>query len=337
MINAAVSFFVPIVIRNFSPGMHFLKYAYLKPFVLMTLLALQLATLPKLVRAFGDPNSVITACILLTEAMKVFVCCVVLFWSQPNMYRTRRNFEAYMKGSLATAGPAAVVFSVQNIAISHAQRNVDGITFNILNQSKLLSAAVMGYFILGRVQTIRQMFALILLFSASVLAIASTPRFSIGTQNEHFGVVAAIIGSSLSGLSGALSDLAMQKKSRDAFLFSAEISAYVFVTTVIGLALDHVRNGPLSDISRIRSAGGLFAAAGIDSITSPAIIPILSAAWGGILVGQVTKLVGSVRKGFAVCAGIVLTALIEADDRRTTLFSIMIAVVAVGLYSSKTH
>ncbi len=303
----------------------------------MSLLALQLATLPRLVRVYGDPKALITACILVTEALKVFVCCLVVFWTQRNMSRRRTNLIALIKESVATAAPAAVVYAAQNVAISHAQRHLDGVTYNILNQTKLLSSALMGYIILGRAQTRRQIFALFLLFSASALAVSSTPRTSMSYENEHFGVITAIIGSFLSGLSGALSDLAMRKKSRDAFVFSAEISAFVFLTTLIGLSVDHIRNGPLSDFSRIQSAGGVLAAAGIDSIFSPAIIPIVSAAWGGILVGQVTKLVGSVRKGFAVCAGIVLTALIEADDRRNTLvvIPIIIAITSVILHSSK--
>ena len=309
--------------------------AFFKPFILMMLLAVQLATLPKLVRAFGDPQAVISACILVTESLKVFVCGIVFYWKNSGTLYKFHRLRTLIYDSLRTAAPAAVVYSAQNVAISHAQRHLDGVTYNILNQTKLLSAAIMGYLILGRVQTRRQILALFLLFSASVLAVSSTSRSDTPNQSEQFGIIAAITGSCLSGLSGALSDLAMQKKSRDAFLFSAELSSYVFLVTLIGLVLDYVRNGPLSDLSRMHAAGGLLAAAGIHSITSPAIIPIVSAAWGGILVGQVTKLVGSVRKGFAVCAGIVLTALIEADRQSILVVSsILIAAFAVILHST---
>ena len=314
-----------------------MNVAFVKSFILMSLLAVQLATLPRLVRVFGHPNAVISSCILVTEAMKVLVCSFVYYRVNQRRFRTFWWKHIQLKTSFGTAAPAAVVYAAQNVAISHAQRHLDGITYNILNQTKLLSSAFMGYMILGRIQTRRQIFALFLLFAASVLAVSSNSQTSTkDSANDSFGLFTAIIGSCLSGVSGALSDLAMQKKSRDAFLFSAEISTYVFLTTVIGIIVDYIHNGPSSDLSRIHAAGGVLASAGIHSITSPALIPILSAAWGGILVGQVTKRVGSVRKGFAVCAGIVLTAIIEAGDRQNlhVVFSILIAIIAVVLHST---
>jgi UDP-sugar transporter A1/2/3 len=249
----------------------------------------------------------------------------------------KRAFRA----SVATAAPPAFVYAIQNVAIAYAQRNLDGITYNILNQSKLLSSALMGYYILRRKQTMPQIFSLFLLFVASVLAVASksTPESTMMNQGLHTtgGVIAAIIASSLSGLSGTLSDLAMQKKSRDAFQFSAELSVFVLITMVIGMWINHL-TAPTgtSELSRIYAAGGLLESAGVYNITSPALIPIISAAWGGILVGQVTKLVGSVRKGFAVCAGIVLTAIIDSTnsgDNFTIYVSIVLAIAAVVMHS----
>lgn len=41
-------------------------------------------------------------------------------------------------------------------------------------------------------------------------------------------------------------------------------------------------------------------------------VPILTQAWGGIIVGLVTKHAGGVKKGFALIAGIALTAFVQA-------------------------
>jgi len=41
------------------------------------------------------------------------------------------------------------------------------------------------------------------------------------------------------------------------------------------------------------------------------ILPVLTQALGGLLIGQLTKRAGGIRKGFAVCAGVIITAVTE--------------------------
>jgi UDP-sugar transporter A1/2/3 len=248
---------------------------------------------------------------------------------------SKRAVKATIEDSFVTALPPAIIYAMQNMATTYAHRNLDGVTYNILNQSKLLSTAVMGYYILGRAQTSKQIFALFILCLASILAVASKGTSSYN-HTTTFGILAALSSSGLSGISGALSDLAMQRKSRNAFLFSAELSIFVLFTMIFGFVGDYISNSTSSDISKIFLAGGFIPASGIDSISSPAIIPILTSVMGGILVGQVTKLVGSVRKGFAVCAGIVLTAMVDRGDSGPSwmlMISIPLAVFAVIMHS----
>jgi hypothetical protein len=62
--------------------------------------------------------------------------------------------------------------------------------------------------------------------------------------------------------------------------------------------------------------------AAIASVTDPSAlvqgwtrltwVPILTQAWGGIIVGLVTKHAGGVKKGFSLIAGIALTAFVQA-------------------------
>lgn len=301
---------------------------------LVGLLAIQISTQPLLVRTFIPGDAINSACILLSEILKV-IACGTIYLSGESGHRKGHRWS--LSASILTAFPPAVIYAFQNVAITLAQQNLDGFTYNILNQSKLLSAAVLGYFILGRLQSARQVFSLFLLSLASVMAVSGSSETGENITTT-FGIVAALVASGLSGLSGSLSDMALQKRRRNSFLFSLELSVYVIVTMIFGYLLDHFVAGPDSDISRIIHKGGLLHAAGIRSgLFSPALVPIISAAIGGILVGQVTRLVGSVRKGFAVSTGVVLTALIDNSSRDIwsnwqLLLSVPLALAAVTVH-----
>jgi hypothetical protein len=54
----------------------------------------------------------------------------------------------------------ALVYAVQNSLTQLAYRHLDGLTFNLLNQTKTLFAALCVYLLMGKGQTPRQMVAL---------------------------------------------------------------------------------------------------------------------------------------------------------------------------------
>jgi len=60
------------------------------------------------------------------------------------------------------------------------------------------------------------------------------------------------------------------------------------------------------------TADGANLAAGVRDLRLPNLLPIMTNACGGIIVGQVTKHAGSVRKGFALILGIVFTGALQA-------------------------
>ena len=305
--------------------------------LLLGVLAVQIAFQPFMVRRFIPVSAIPSACILISEVLKVVLGGSVYLWTTRG--NTKRTWS--LASAIRWAGPPAVIYSVQNVAITAAQRNVSGLLYNVLNQSKLLSAAIMGYFILGKLQSRRQIVALFGLFGASVLAVSSssseTPN-SMDGSSTMIGVMGALIASSLSGLSGSLSDLAMQRQRRDSYLFSCELSVFVIISMVCGFITDAALRGPQSDIFRIVSMGGFLKAAGINGVFSLSLIPILTAAFGGILVGQVTKRVGSIRKGFAVSTGVVLTAFIDSPSLDWQLLaSIPLALVSVTAHALESE
>ena len=127
-------------------------------------------------------------------------------------------------------------------------------------------------------------------------------------ESHHFthGVVPILVASGISGLAGAITQKSLQSASgcgksggKNAVLFSAELC----IASLIMLSGSLTVN---SDGQCIKDKG-FFA-----DWTALTFIPILTNALGGIFVGLVTKYAGSVRKGFALIFGLLISGLIQA-------------------------
>ena len=110
---------------------------------------------------------------------------------------------------------------------------ISSVTFNTLNQTKTISAALWCYVLLGKPQSLVQIISLVmLLFSALLIegSILDTSTLSAaqGLSQERlvYGVVPVLLASLLSGLAGAISQKFLQGSgARNSYLFSMEVSA----------------------------------------------------------------------------------------------------------------
>lgn len=146
---------------------------------------------------------------------------------------------------------------------------------------------------------------------------------SAGRRFTH-GVLPILVASLISGLAGALTQLNLQgggshvslwgKKStnnsssgvsrppRNAYLFSMEMNVASIALLLASLFIS-------SDGRNILRTPSSF----FSNWTPQTFIPVITNAIGGILVGLVTKYAGSVRKGFALIFGLLLSALFQAN------------------------
>lgn len=218
---------------------------------------------------------------------------------------------------ISVAGIPAALYALQNISALKAYQNLDALTFNVLNQTKTLSAAVCCYFVMGRPQSLVQSGSLVLLLVSALVIEGILPlpgsnnnamlSWNKGggpqweTKHLVHGVFPIMLASILSGLAGALSQKNLQKAGggRDAYLFSMELC----VASVIILSASLV----VSPDGRQLLEQGFWS-----GWTPKTLIPIFVNACGGIVVGLVTKYAGSVRKGFALIFGLVLSGFAQA-------------------------
>lgn len=218
---------------------------------------------------------------------------------------------------LSVACVPAFLYVIQSVAALMAYQNLDALTFNILNQSKTLSAALCCYVLLGRKQSTRQVMALIILvFSGLVMEQVFSLDFFLQqhsteetndvvaekTRRFTHGVAPILLASFLSGLAGAICQRNLQDHGRNPYLFCMELctaSSIILSTSLLA-----------TPDGKLIKENGFFG----DDWNYQVFIPIVTNALGGVLVGLVTKYAGSVRKGFALIFGILISGLLQSES-----------------------
>ena len=275
-----------------------------------TLLALQYGLQPILAKHFSSPNASKNSIVIATELVKIGITASSMLQETSDFRRnlwSSWSFHDYLK---IAAVPAAL-YAIQNLMMQYSYILLDSMTVNLLNQTKTLSAALFLYLILGNKQSSTQIFALLLLLIAALTLTNGMMMYenliqgkmlsAAETGKEHDGMyylgTSLVLGASaISGLSTALTQKAL-KSGRHALMFSAELAVFGIVVLVV---TDWFQKRQLFQ------EGGPFR-----GWTLMTLVPVATNAMGGIIVGLVTKYAGGVTKGFALIAGILVTALSE--------------------------
>jgi UDP-sugar transporter A1/2/3 len=323
----------------------------------MSLLALQFGIQPILVRKF-TPQTIVRSSVVLVQELVKFGIAGAIYFSGTEKSIVEKDFEGWsIKTWIALAGLPAFLYTIQNIASLMAYQNLEALTFNVLNQTKILSAALSCYFVMGKRQSKMQVVSLCLLIVSTLViekivhpsAFISLVSMRGGAGTNVFkgltgalsslkslhnvagvrvthGIIPIVVASLISGLAGALTQLNLQggasskplfwgRKStksssssvssrppRNAYLFSMEMNIASVILLLGSLFCSS------DGRSILRSPTSFFS-----EWTPQTFIPVITNAIGGILVGLVTKHAGSVRKGFALIFGLLLSGIFQAN------------------------
>lgn len=289
--------------------------------------AVQYAAQPLLTRRFVHPMAITSSLVMVAELIK-FCGCVAMLVGEGRLRVVLRGWD--FRATLVCAGLPAVTYAVQNICIQIAYQNLDGVVFNIVNQTKMIFTALFVFLVMRRGQSRMQCVALCLLFIAAAIVTLSQTRAKEAEHNGHdsrdprLGIACIFLASSLSGLGAAISEWALQRAKRDSYLFSAELAALSFFAVAVNVALDLNGDGARAQ------AGGLF-----NHWDAWTFVPNLTQGLGGIVVGLITKVSGSVRKGFAVIVGLILSSFFQRWVSGTPLpssLTVAVPLVALSVY-----
>eukprot|EP00911_Craspedida_sp_UC1_P001143 UC1_evm1s859 len=145
--------------------------------LLLVLLSLQFAVQPFLTRSCVASDVHLETIVLATEVLKLTIAMLVLV--------TTGAFSSCLKSwspmtSLRDAGRPALVYAVQNQLLQLAYQHLDGLTFNLVNQTKTIFTALMLFFLMGRKQSTGQIIALCAIFAVSLFLATEKPSAAGG-------------------------------------------------------------------------------------------------------------------------------------------------------------
>jgi UDP-sugar transporter A1/2/3 len=232
-----------------------------------------------------------------------------------------------------------------------ARYRASQVTFNGLNQTKTLSAALWCFLLMGKRQSVIQMVALaILLFSAMLFqgSISFSGLFrkksndiggessgqtkvdeSRGKTSISKGILPCLAAAFISGLAGALSQKGVQiagGQGRNPYLYTMELGLYSSISLLISLFATKDGRESLSGENGIFKHWTVFS-----------IIPVAVRSFGGILTALVHKHAGATRKGFALILGLVLTGVTQSWIEGEKLSGDELMAMVLVILSSYLH
>jgi len=315
-----------------------------KAIMCMCLLALQFGIQPIVTQRFTSTKIIKSTVIFTQEAVKLAISVAGICFGKTSWSNVAAEWT--FQSWLRLAFLPALLYLVQNMCSLIAYENLDGITYNVLNQTKTLSAAVCCYLIMKRKQSPAQMVALLLLLvSALVMEGVLTARMFFPSywrsnggdmddysnlSSRHFshGVIPIILASLLSGLAGAITQKSLQVGNRNTLFFTVELCA-ASIIILLGTFFTS------EDGAQIRERGFF------DEWDLSTLVPIMTNSIGGILVGSVIKYAGTVRKGFALIFGIFISGIVqsvlEKDKSLSTEDVVGALLVALSLWMHVTN
>ncbi|KAK4791703.1 hypothetical protein SAY86_032116 [Trapa natans] len=189
------------------------------------LLTLQYGAQPLVSKRCVRREVIVTTLVLTCELAKV----VFAFFFIVKEGSLKELFQEWtFVGSVVASGLPAAIYILQNSLLQISYKNLDSLTFSILNQTKIIFTALFMYIILRHKQSIQQIGALFLLIDAAVLLTigegSSKGSSSGDEQILWYGIIPVLVASLLSGLASCLCQWASQVKKHSSYLMTIEMS-----------------------------------------------------------------------------------------------------------------
>jgi len=294
-------------------------------YIFMVLLALQYGWQPLLTKECIGPDVQKSSIVIVQEVGKLAMALGMMFseggmaaWSKAIGNANGENNPWTILSSAKMALPLSCMYGIQNWLLFYSAGNMDPLSFNLVNQSKLIWTAFFLFMVMQRKQSPQQIIAIcMMMFSATLLSMKASGGEDKSTDFFH-GVVPNLGAALISGLAAAYSQKSMQGVGRNAYLFTMELcvwqTAFMFCITPIATAL-YSASLDADAAAAAATAAATAAASGNAGFFSGWFwytpLPIFNNAAGGIFTGQVIKFAGGVRKGFAVVGALILTCVFQ--------------------------
>lgn len=296
---------------------------------LLALLAVQFGTQPFLAKSCTPGGVLKSSLVVSVEIIKLFASLIVLM-SEGRLSEVIRSWS--FKGFIYSAGVPSITYLIQGYCIQVAYQELDAVAFNVLNQTKLLFTAIFVYVFTGREQSKVQCIALLFIaVSGALMSLSefSDDTFDLQTSVSLEGLIAICLGSALSGLGAGITEKVLREQKRNNYQLTGEMSAIGIILVTASLFLG------IAPDSESWKREGLFS-----HWRASTVIPVITQALAGVVVGLITKVAGSVQKSFATICGIALTCLVRAavtGELPSLMARLAVLLACLSIYAHATN
>jgi len=227
-----------------------------------------------------------------------------------------------LKNSFQFACAPAAVYAIQNYSAEAGKNLLDGTTFNVINQCKLLSGAIFSYLILNKNQTKVQWYAIALCICGAYYFTSDPEKKKDANGDFSTGLMFTVVATVLSGVSGSLCQIANAEKlpkmndgdsdnfTRQSYVSTAEMAIYqilIYMVLQVVMLFYHLYNNPEKDFPPSDKTTIHFSHWRLECF-----LPCILNAVGGILIGGFFSLDnGSVKRSMAFVVGMLFTTYLE--------------------------
>lgn len=288
--------------------------------VLMVLISVQVGLQPAVTK-FCVGGDVATQSLVVGELMISMILAVSL---SPD--RSFHGWSAF--DSLLVAGPAAFVYALRSLFKQVAYRKCDSVTFNTINQTKVVWCAMAAWVLLGEPQNPRQIAALWCAICAGALLVAPSSsskdlRLTGSPWRSASGSLFAVMTAVCSGLGAALSQVAMLSGDRPSAFFNFELALWGVLPSMLALVMG----------VRVRET--------LVGWRPTTVMPVLLQAIGGLMVGALIKRRGGVAMGLCTIIGIGISAVTDSLLQKKfptsrVMLAMWVATLSILLHQQET-
>lgn len=273
--------------------------------VMMCMVALQSGVQPAVTKACVRQAVSAHSLVMAELAVSILLAAMIVPWEAVSDW-------SFLQ-SLLLAGPPAFIYALRSMFKQAAYRKCDGVTFNVINQMKVVFCAISAWVLLGEGQSFSQCLALCSATIAGGLLVL--PMTTAGPRHSALldvnspwptdfdakldapkpltsGAALALATACCSGLAAALSEVALRDGVRPAAFFNLELSLWGL--PIVALSFRSAATGPFGE-----------------GWTYKTMVPVLLQALGGLVVSAVVQLEGGVAMGLCTVAGILVSAMVE--------------------------
>eukprot|EP00746_Dinoflagellata_sp_MGD_P147013 gnl/MRDRNA2_/MRDRNA2_79409_c0_seq2.p1 gnl/MRDRNA2_/MRDRNA2_79409_c0~~gnl/MRDRNA2_/MRDRNA2_79409_c0_seq2.p1 ORF type:complete len:410 (-),score=46.44 gnl/MRDRNA2_/MRDRNA2_79409_c0_seq2:181-1410(-) len=246
------------------------------------------------------------------------------------------SLKSAAKDSTRVAGLPAGVYAVQNLLTAVAFASISGLSYNLLNQTKIVWTALCVWLLMGRRIRAVQWVAIVCLCISGALIVldeasAKESSSKLGDMMTHarlLGSFAALASAFCSGLTSALSERALHLHARPSLVFSTELATFEMITLALILVVEVISGWEITGDISVISEHGIFGQA-----TALSLVPAGSQACGGILVGHLTKVTDGVSKCYVLIVAVMLSAVARVVIDKAPLTNHLMMALPLGLLS----